>query len=154
MSGQKSILRREFEASLGRSVSDRTWQRVRYECLNITDEADLNRLVEVKIFGYLKRWKPKGKVTAGTVARYGTLMTQLPSGGGHGSDLYDAIKNSIVDSRGNNPADSTIYAWGKRIGVPIYKHRWYSAREIWKWLEFLITNGRYQPIAHYTRKSA
>lgn len=153
MSKSKSVLRREFERILGRSVSDRTWQRVRRERLFIENEYDLNLLSDIRIYAWLVKQHPRAQIGFEQVNQYQRLVQGFPVLGGSGDDLYNAIATRLVDERGKTPAQSTIYAWGYQIGVPIYRHRQYSSFEVWKWLKFLIGKKRYQP-ANVSMKAA
>lgn len=144
MSEAKSFLRREFERILGRSVSDRTWQRIRHERLGIEDESDMPRYIyDVRIYAYLRKQRTKN-VTYAQVVDYQNLIHHFPvSRSCSGAELYAAIA-ALVDNKGNTPAPSTIYAWGHELGLPIYKHRTYSSFEVWRWIAFLIGKARYR----------
>lgn len=154
MSEQKSILRREYERILGRSISDRTWQRIRLHRLVIADEYDISQLPEVRIYAWLVKQNPRGKIGQQHIKLYKGLVQSFPVMGGSGDDLYHAISKHLQDEKGNSPAKSTIYQWGYQLGVPLYRHKHYSGFEVWKWIRFLIGKKKYQPVCEGMKSAA
>jgi hypothetical protein len=145
MSGSHAILRAIYEKSFGSQISDRQWQRIRYQYIRL-DESEDSLVERVEAFGELRQLYPNVRLSVNELEQYLTLrkMFGFDRSGVEidGRDLLASIKKIFVLRK---PTDRTIYRWGREIGVPIDAHCWYDAQDLRRWiLKLLAVQGRYQ----------
>jgi hypothetical protein len=135
-------LRKEYESELGKSITDRTWYRIKKR-LYLSSDTDPSRLQDVRIYARLRAVNRGGGIKLIQARNYERLCAEFCEGNQfHAGDLLKGIENNLNPK----PHRSTIYRWGQQIGLPFRKNRWYTAQEIKIWLRKIIGQSRFKPI--------
>lgn len=137
------ILRQRYEATIGKELSDRQWLRIR-SWLGI-DGDDLDAVGVVESHARLRLMFPRSHFGIVEAIGYLNFLDEFPlSGSGH--DLSTSIQRVFRDPRGNPPSMKSLYRWGHEIGVPLYRHRFYTKEEIARWVAKVLTQRHFRPI--------
>ena len=104
-------LRSKYEQILGRSISDRTWHRIRNEYV-LVDQKSPSVEDEQAIAGlaFLRKIRPYGEINRLQALRFGMVVEKFDCGG-WGRDVRDAIAHSFTPI----PSRTTLFRWGLRI---------------------------------------
>lgn len=137
------FLRQRYEAVIGRSICDRHWLRIR-EWLGI-DGDDLAAVEVVESHARLRLMFPRSRFGVVEAIAYSKFLQEFPTSGS-GADLAESIQRVFKDRKGRPPSMKTLYRWGNDIGIPLYKHRFYTREEIAKWMGKVLTQRHFKSI--------
>lgn len=130
-------LREIYEEEFGRSISDRTWQRVKNRIL-IADDEDLTRAEEVRMAATLQKENPRKQINSITVRKALRIERQFPTNiTMSGVELYYSICNIF----GREIPAATVYRWGWEINVPFSRKRHYSPDHLKIWAKKIVPNS-------------
>jgi hypothetical protein len=132
------MLRALYERELGKKVCDRTWRRIK-KYLNVGNGIPSGAII--RCYAYLRRKHPTRHIPLKTIENYleikGFLTGRvLPDC--TGEDIYE-----LAQQLSPVPSETTLYRWGKQIGVGFSKKCTYKGEDVDKWVELIISNPRY-----------
>lgn len=129
-------LKMVYERESGKPISDRQWQRIRFEYLG----GEVN-LVTVRTVARLRQINGRRKLTLSDVKKvkgFDQFATCL-DGEVTGQDILDAF--GFLKP---TPSESTIKRWGKQLGLPLCKTQWYTAEQAQTWIRFVGDRVRFK----------
>ena len=141
-------LRSKYESIIGRSVSDRTWHRIRYKYISVSDAKSPDVEDEQAIAGlaFLRKIRPYARVTRLQALRFGMVVEKFDCGG-WGRDVREAIAHSFTPA----PHRSTLFRWGLLIeretvvnGRIVREDVYLSKEEVIVILGNLLASSRFQ----------
>ena len=129
-------LKKVLEKDLGKALSQRQWQRVRYDYL----KGKVN-LSTVKTYARLRKINGRRRIGLAEIERLEGFneFAKILDGEVQGRDILEAFKRLKP-----TPSETTIRRWGNELGVPLIKNQWYTAEEAQVWIRFVGDRVRFK----------
>jgi hypothetical protein len=147
----KTVLRVAYESIAG-EISKRQWRRIKKK-LKTSDELKgmplLEALAIVRVYAYLRLCNGNRLVTLEDVQEK-LWIDEFAKGMSVTITGADLIETFQILQPG--PSISTLRAWGREIGCPLYCDRWYSPEEVRLWIGKLATQTKFKFVPNNHRK--
>lgn len=132
---EKEVLRKAYEKKLGRTISDRTWQRIRNEYL----AGEVN-LTTVQGLALLRKEFPNQAIDVETfrrLERFTELLDCLEK------EVDGASLLKLINSLPHSPSPRTLRRWGQQLGVRLKRDQWYTPEQVRAWIQKLLNHPKY-----------
>ncbi len=121
-------LRQIYEESLGRTICDRQWRRVRHDLLAYQDTPQ--KRIDIQDAARLRKLNPRSQITLQVVRRYQKYADCFLNLFCSGDELLEGFKRVFSKM----PSINTIRRWGHEIENPFGYSQLYEPEDVRVWI--------------------